>query len=70
MGTPRRQSCPLCSSERIIWQLYRVGGRRLGNVRRELHWSCRSCGHAWSASTSDDLETLELPPMPEISPTA
>ena len=67
MDTLQCQSCPLCSSERIWWQLYRVGGRRPGNARRELHWNCRSCGHEWSSSTTDGPDTQAIP---EIAPYA
>lgn len=66
MNTPRHRSCPLCASERIAWQLHRIGGRRMGNVRRELHWSCRACGHEWTDSALDGPEVTALP---EISPT-
>lgn len=66
MSALRPQSCPLCSSERVVWQLYRIGGRRVGNVGKELHWSCRSCGHEWTASTRENVAAEEIP---EISPT-
>jgi hypothetical protein len=60
MNTLQEQSCPLCASERVTWQLYRVSGRRTGNSQRELRWSCRACGHEWSASTSDGPDTPEI----------
>lgn len=65
MNTLQLQACPVCASERIIWQLYRIGGRRMGDARRELHWTCRSCGHEWSASTSDGSDAPEIA---EIAP--
>jgi hypothetical protein len=66
MNTLQQQSCPLCASERVTWQLYRVSGRRMGNSLRELRWACRACGHEWSASASggpDTPEVVELAPV-------
>lgn len=50
MNEPEPTRCPECGDARPSWRVKR--DRALRHSRRELAWTCASCGHAWTEPLS------------------